>query len=465
MKKVAILVAMALVFAMVAPAIALAAGNISVSGKLSTEMKGIVTGGSGIGGKTLMQLNIGIGAENPQKVKAYLELAPSVAGNQVDRDGTMSLDKAFGINGLTMNKAYLQADGPFWADGPAIRTTIGDVTINQSDYVANLGDRRGISVEGIKAGPVGMDAFWVAPGERNIFSTSDSQTQTIVTPDVKNVPLAETYGGRINANIMGADLGANVVKVSDGFEYALNGKFAPIPMVTLDGVYARDLHEQTAYKVNAAVSPLENLTIRAGYRGAEKAFNPLYPTYQDSDGNGYVEQDERKADNLAAQDLMTGFNVGASTKVAGVNLSADYDNPNKATDVKADTELAGYKLNSEVKATDTKVTNVTAGVEKSVELFGMDVTGNYTAAIEKKDDYTKKVATSHEFKVSSKLNALPLTLDGRVKFFQDNVQPTEYEANARYGAPNGVNLGVKYLNDMDHTQGQISATAGMGVEF
>ncbi len=465
MKKVAILVAMALVFAMVAPAIALAAGNISVSGKLSTEMKGIVTGGSGISGKTLMQLNIGIGAENPQKVKAYLELAPSAKtgfSGWLDRDGNVSLtDLPNLFSGITLNKAYLQADGPFWANGPAIRTTIGDVAINQNDYVANLGNRKGISVEGITAGPVGMDAFWVAPGTRMIFSTD---TSTIVKPD-HEVLLGETYGGQIKANIMGADLGANVVKVQNGFEYALNGKFAPISMVTLDGVYARDLHEQSAYKVNAAVSPMENLTVRAGYRGADTTFSPLYATYKDSDGNGYIEQDEIKPENRVTQDQKTGFNVGASTKVAGVNLSADYDNPNKATDVKANTELAGYKLNSEVKATDTKVTDVMAGVEKQVELFGMDVTGNYTAAIAKMNGATNKEETSHEFKVTSALNVLPLTLDGRVKYFQENVQPTEYEANAKYEAPNGVTLGMKYLNDKDHTQGQVSATAGMSVAF
>lgn len=462
MKKVAILVAMALVFALVAPAIALAAGNISVSGKLSTEMNGTVTGKAVgapvVSGKTLMQLNIGIGAENPQKVKAYLELAPTTnPANLLDRDGNVSFDK-LGITGIELNKAYLQADGPFWANGPAIRTTIGDVTINQNDYVANLGNRKGISVEGIKAGPVGMDAFWVAPGDHSIFS---SDIATTLVPDA-TVSFGETYGGRINASIMGADLGADVVKVHDGFEYALNGKFAPIPMVTLDGVYACDLHEQSAYKVNAAVSPMENLTVRAGYRGADKTFSPIYATRADSDGNGYIEKDET---SLAAHDLMTGFNVGASTMVYGVNLSADYDNPNKATDVKADTELAGYKLNSEVKATDTKVTDVLAGVEKSVELFGMDVTGNYTAAIAKMNTVTNKEETSHEFKVSSKLNVLPLALDGRVKFFQENVQPTEYEANAKYEAPNGVTLGMKYLNDKDHTQGQISATAGMSVEF
>ncbi len=457
MKKVAILVAMALVFSLVAPAIALAAGNISVSGKLSTELKGIATGKPAgdpvISGQTLMKLNIGIGAENEQKVKAYLELAPSAKTDftgWLDRDGNVGFtDLPNLFSGIKLNKAYLQADGPYWADGPAIRTTIGDVTINQNDYVANLGGRKGISVEGIKAGPVGMDAFWVASGNRMIFPADDNVLTKV------SEPVEETYGGRINANIMGADLGASVVKVQKGAEYALNGKFSPIPMVTLDGVYARDAEQAHAYKVNAAVSLLENLTLRAGYRGADKTFNPVYALRKDSDDDGYIEQGET---DLAAHDRLTGFNVGASTQVYGVNLAADYDNPTKETDVKADTELAGYKLNGEIKATDTKVSEVSAGVEKSVELFGMDVTGNYTAAI-------SDTEISHEVKASSKLSVLPLTLDGRVKMFQKGSEQTQYEANATYEAPNGVTLGLKYLNDKDHTMGQVSATAGMSVEF
>ena len=157
---------------------------------------------------------------------------------------------------LTANVAgavevWMQTTGAFWNGGPEVTTTVGDQTINWNDWVARLGSTKAVAVEGIDLAVADADVFYAwhngenPMGVRSVLKLKASSW----------MPWLCTKAARINA-AFGA--GTN-----------LNG-------IDVDGTVALDADQHYAFKVNGSMSPMEDVTVTAGYRQMQDGFAPMY---------------------------------------------------------------------------------------------------------------------------------------------------------------------------------------------
>lgn len=473
MKKIAILLAAAMVFTLVAPAVA--APSLQLSGSLENKLTLNRDGFSGGG-----TFNLKLGLQAGDKTKAVVELAPwdvyAIAldennpnlGNRTEllfKDGVQAIP----LDKLSIRKAYVQTTGSFWTGGPEVTTTIGDMAINESQMVGDLGNRRGVKMEGIKLGPVSAEAFYAWPGGASRFLNWDADHEFgVVGTDASGNPVYGRYaipntdevgGARFDVAIKPIQVGVNVIKsnLDTNPEYTIEGKVMPNDKLTVDGSFGTDAAQNQAYKVHAMVTNvIPSVIIHAGYRGADEGFAPRYATRADVDGSGAVEKSDWDTGVLAAHDRRTGYSVGLETTQAGVHMRGDYDDPKKEIKLAADTEKAGFKVNGEVKLVEMAFDSAKVTVEKPVLLPGVDLTAKYTGEMDSAKNLT------HEIGGTMKVNVIPqlkdVTFNGKVELAGQNI--TDYEVGATYQAPNGIELGVSHSK----TDGT-SATAGLKVAF
>lgn len=501
MKKLSIALAVALAFAAVAPA--MAAPSLALGGSLETKFEAsqgtisnesflsLQAGVQGGDGKTQAVVILSPWSKpdsiyaqratgDPENPTAEFKIPSNAAAITDDRivvdptnpvgvsfqDGTM-----FSTDFKNMIRSmYLQSTGAFWNGGPEATTTIGSIAVNESPFVGDLGNRRGIKVEGLKVGPLGIEAFYTTPGGVARFLNHD---QDYKNPQVKVENVDEVAGVKLNANLLGADLGANIIRSDENVEMAFTGAMSPLENLAVNGYIVRDRAENQALSVGGSYGLMPNLTLSASYRTADEEIAPLYPTRKDADGSGAIEVDEWidsvNNQKYAAFDNRTGLKVGADATLAGVHVIGSYDmatteaDQNHTAAVAADTTLAGFKLNGSVEyLTEAKTTELTWGAEREFDLAGLKVKGAYAG---EKDDAD---VMSHEFMAATTLNMIPqlqgLTVDGRYKTYSDATHD-EIEANVNYQAPNGMTFGVNHVIDGDHTDGNTTFTTGMKVVF
>lgn len=470
MKKVALLVAAALVLTLAFPAVA--APSIQLSGSLETKFKARLDDPNQVPleNENLFSLKLGLSAG--EKTKIGLELAPwevkqdpssfteggdvGVPFKDVTGKDPVTNAPLFPWT-LSLRKAYLETQGSFWNGGPEVKTTIGDMTVNQGPIVGDLGNRKGVQIEGFKVGPVGVDAFYAWEGGLARVLNADDANKY---PQLKIANTDRVAGLRVNAAVDPVEVGFNVIRSESAEkpEYAVTAKAEPAEKLALEGFYAVDRTEAKAYKVNATGEVMPNVTLTAGYRVVDDAFLPLYASRADSDQSGAVEADEWTNDNLAAVRRGTGYNLGVETTQAGVHMKANYDDPQREIKLAADTQLSGIKLAAETTLRDQELSTASFSAEKGFTLPGADVTGKYQASI----DRSESEDITHELSAEAKINAIRqlqgLTLNGKVDVVRGEV--VDYETGAKYLAPNGIELGVSH-SKTDGTQ----ATAGLKVQF
>lgn len=494
MKKLIIVLVAALAFAVSVPAVA--APAVAITGSLETKFTSRL---SGTTNESFFGLQAGL--QGGDKTKAVVILAPwakpdSAYTTSINSNATAVVDPRLGqtptgttppgepFNGTLFGTSpqgfpnliksmYLQTTGAFWNGGPEVTTTIGSMTVQESPLMADLGNRRGIKVEGLKLGPLGVEAFYAPAGGNARTLNFDEDNQN---PQTRIANVDEVRGAKLTAKLGGIDLSANLIQ-SDGNtpEMAMTAAMMPAQNLALDGYVLRDRAEKQVSRVNGAYAVNPSLTLTASYRSADEAINPMYATRYDANGDGIITTDEwvDSVNNRKFQafDNRTGATVGADMKVAGIHVNGSYDMATTSADrdpvakVAADTTLAGFKLNGSVKYVGGDLNDAKLGVERDIQLASLKIRGSYTG---EKDVTTGTPVISHEVKAATMLDLIPqlkgVALDARYKTYDDGTA-TEIEANANYTAPNGITFGLHHLVDATHPNGDESLTTGMKVVF
>lgn len=380
MRKTAVVLVTALVLALAAP-MAFAA-PVDITGEVETrfEYKKDAAGEYHLGGKTGIKLSPRLSAGDKVRLGVELETQP----NDFDKDGdpTRDFEAAHGALSTTLKRVWLETKGAFWNGGPEVTTTIGDKKLNWNGWVAHMGDRRGITVEGIDLGVANADVFYV-------WQTGTEDGRPI--------------GVRVSSGIIeGVDLTAMAVRRAGKLDAAL-GAATELDGVKLDGTVALDSAQRYAFKVNAAMSPAESVTLKAGFRQMQAGFEPMYPERDEDTGHIVPFHPDSAAG---------GFNIGVETVQQGITLAAEYDQPTEKAVLSA---------------------------AKTFDVHGHAIEGKYTATFKPGEDM------KHEVKASTATDVIPylqgLGVNGKVIAQGGDV---EYEVGTTYEAPNGVSLGAKY---------------------
>lgn len=373
MKKAASVLTSALVLALAAPIVS--AAPVDVTGKVETqfEMKyenNQWTRGNEIEAKIAPVVNVG------DNVRFGLEFATE--GEQsIDAERTMSLGHT---------KTWLQVNGPFWNGGPEMTTTIGDQSIKWNSWVGHLGDARAVAVEGIDLAVADADVFYAWTEQGN------------------------PMGVRIGSEIDGIELDGMLVYQGGDMNAAV-GAATNFEGIDVDGTVAMDADRNYAFKVNAAMSPMENVTLKAGYRQMQDGFNPLHAERK-GDQDQYIAPFHKSS-------RANGFNVGVETMHAGFVLGAAYDQP---------TETA------------------TLSAARTFDFEGHAIKTEYEATL------TRGEAVQHEVSASTTTDLIPfvsgLGLNAKLTAEGTNIG---YEVGAEYNAPNGISLGADYSSEKGAT--------------
>lgn len=437
MRKLGILLSAALVLSMAAPAFA----ALELDGRLGTEVElKKVNGEWVVDGKSGIQLESGLVAEGGTSVKAVVELEPweiDYGFDEGDEDdptddeitGVIGAHPASGPLSLQVKKAWIETVGPYWHGGPDVKTRIGDVEIEWNDYVGHLGDKAGVTVEGMKIGPAEARAFYAWDGA------------------------TRPMGVQADASLGGLNLSGIAVRRGGENNFAFSAGTQLAPGLNLSGELALDGENRSLYRVEASADNLVGgIKVTAAYRGADDAFAPVYTVDPEDEDGDPVGRNDRENVNY---DLLDGFSVTAETTHAGVHMSASYDEPHQELTLAADTELHGFELGAETVLVEKKVEETNLSVKRGFTLGALDVTGKYKAKIVPGND------VEHKFSAETTTDVIPqlrgLELSGEVKLVGDEIS---WNAGADYKAPNGLQLGAVY----DSEDGP-SLSAGVTVEF
>ncbi len=399
MKKLATAVSLGLVLSLAAPAFA----AVEFGGKFENQFElHEVADKWQIDGETGIDVETKVTGENGNTIKGVVELGFESGYNDKDEvDGTHLFDNLLDgitLQNLAVEKAWVESQGAYWHGGPDVTTKIGDVGPEWDPVVAHMEDMRGVTVEGLETGPAMAKAFYIWDGADRPF------------------------GLAVNGTVEGVDMSGMIVRKGTENNYVFGAGTSLIPGVNVAGKVALDGANRRLYNVEATSANLvEGVTFRAGYRGADDAFAPMYTiTPEDKDGNVVARDD---VDNIH-YDLLDGFTVGVETVQSGINLRADYDDPHELVKLAASTDMHGVNL-------------------------------GYEAKLQRGAD------AEHTVKAKTVVNAIQqlqgLGVSAEVKLVGDDMT---WNTEAEYNAPNGLELGAKY----DSVAGP-SASAGVTVRF
>ncbi|HHY45921.1 MAG TPA: hypothetical protein GX506_01300 [Firmicutes bacterium] len=483
MRKLTVALIALLVCAMALPVVA--APKVEVTGSLKTEIK-LSPKDPKVEGESDLRLNLGMGIGAGDAIKAVVEFAPikwapfdrtGVLPDPMPEDdkvepgklGSLTPVTITGPNGLTIDKAYLESTGAYWPGGPQVVTRLGDLAIDYSPYIAfkdeTDGKIEGASMSGLPVGPMTLSAFYGWDGQ----TWKDQQETRIVR------------GASASALIQGIDLAGSVVKAGDDLYYVGQAGFSPMPNLSVSGLYAADEpNSAAARKVEATITNipiLSGMTVKAGYRDFDWAFDPVYRDRSKDDDD----EPDNVVDNNKGE---RGFDAEVSTTVQGINLRGFIDQHEQRKDgnavvgtrriigVGADTEVEGFKLSGEYKLTtstvpqeDPEVTTVNASAERTFPVGALAVNAKYGLKFETNKPTTHDVQASTVLPVPV-LNAVEL--NGKARLEGDDLT---YVAGAGYTAPNGIKFAVNYSNGYEDRDAEItypdglSASAGLTVEF
>ena len=197
-------------------------------------------------------------------------------------------DKNGGI--LSVDKMWLETNGPLFPGTSSLVTRIGGLGIAYSPYTAIVGEN-GISVDQINLGPASLGAFYAWDG-----------------------PTSTVQGARLSLSPVDAlKIQGSMVK-ADQMYYDVQAQIIPADFMRLTGVYAtEETDKEHALKVDAAVQVLRDLQIRAGYRDITANFSPKYgdPNYKDPKVPYYVPGQK-------------GLLAGATFKQPGLTVEGTY---------------------------------------------------------------------------------------------------------------------------------------------
>lgn len=426
MKRISVLLAAALVLSLAVPTFA----GIDLSGKVETrfELGKNAENQWEVTGKTGVDINTGFSAGGGQQVKAVVQLN-GWRLNSFDSEGKPAGDFAgsYPANApaypLSINRVWLETEGPFWHGGPSVLTRVGDVDIKWNELVGYLGAKRGVTVEGIEVGPIAARGFFAWDGASN------------------------PMGLQASANIRGLELGGMVMyRRGEGTELAANAAAEVVDGIAVGAEAALDMDRNYLYRIGATIDTIPGVTLTAGYRGYH-GFDAAYDRYTDD-----VNDDDYENN---AYDKHTGFSVGLETVQSGIALAADYDHPTDTANVKAETTIQGTDVWASAKLVNRELAETKFGAQRAFNVAGIDITGKYEGKL-------AGGAAQHVLSAGTMLDMIPelrgLGLNAEVQL--NNTSLDHWAVGAEYAAPNGVNLGAKY-----HSVDGPTFTAGLKASF
>jgi hypothetical protein len=446
MKKLAVILAAAMIATVALP---VAAANVDIGGKLDSKIM-YDFGTNAPSAETNLKLNLNVGPIGNQTITGVIEFNPWLFA---DKDGNgmaaKPVEEDDPIPGA-IRKAYLEAVGPYWTDGPAVTSRLGDLELAYSPFILATDAVNGMSISGIAYGPVEIGAFYgLDKGIR-------------------------ARGARVAAELGIADIAIDASVVKRGHEeneeldYAAYAIAKPIPGLAIDATYAAQTStDSSAIRANAAaVVPYLPIDVvaTAGYRRTGEAFNPTYRWTEEGnsvDGEGGI-----AAITAGLATSYGGFNVALDGEILGDDNDGKLDDERSigatvGTTISWFDLSAGHKLTQEIGGEEPKVHNTTTlgvAMKEREVMPNILMSASYNASM---PDFSL-TNTRHIAKAA--VGADVSVLKGiKVSGMYDS-DPAESKPGRalgiEYGAPCGVNLGYSYddLNtNMIH--------AGMEVEF
>ncbi len=471
MRTLAWLLAGAAVAALAAPALA---AEFQLSGSIESSMvwrqrdwtdeQGATTDKRGVSAATTLKLNGTLGTAN-NGVRAVLELAPMEATKAFDPS------ERFSFESLGISKAYIEANGQLWQGGQPVTARIGTLEMNLSPYIATFA-REGLSVAGLRYGPVeaaafvGRDArryevngfeYWSAPftvsGARLRADLSRLATQAAASQGVLWPVSAE-------ASLTG-------LSVDGRYAVELGAMASPYPGVVVGGAAAVDAtgdvpggprpslgEAPRMMRLEGAARLTPELSVAAGYRQVDAAFNPLYQEMvTDDEGN--------RIDWLANNRGEKGVTLGVRTVQQGVTVQAmvdsyerwldDSGNPvgpegvtrHRDGELAASTTLRGVELSGlsrfdlmgGIRRTETQLS-----AAYPVAMPGLSVKPKYELTV----DAAGGVA--HTLSAEARTDRVPYFpgLEARGHVARSADGQWSYGAGLSYRAPNGLAVGISH---------------------
>lgn len=490
MKKLTIALAVFLALALAAPAAA--STNVKVGGSLETKLR--LAPGQDLSASSDLKLNLGMDMGTGGKIRAFVGFSPisyspffsgipNAPGASPQPLGGQTATSLNLPEVLTIKKAYLEAEGPYWLGGPELVTTLGDLTLDYSPYIMSKG------------------AWEEGTGTQDINPANPSGPVVIGSPvDIEGAGLARvaigpaTFAGfygwnpttnrargtMATATLPGVNLSGAIVRAGIDNEVAYAGSitFSPTERIDISGLYAMDVPRRAAVqKVDAIIKglPVEvlpGLTLKLGYRNFDRNFNPIY---RDRSWNTTANKPANVVDQNKGQ---RGVNAEVSSTLRGVDVKAAVDQyerrdiggfiegTKRTIDLGAGTAVEGFKLKGGAQLVSTNLPEVTDpedrnvvtytfGAEKDFQVENLAIKARYNLTVPSNDVIT------HEIEGSTVLDPLPSIKGVKVSGkYTLRGSSGDLTASAVYGAPNGMNLGLHYST----AEGPY-ATAGMKLEF
>ncbi len=440
MKKLAVILAAAMIATVALP---VAAANVSVGGKLDSKMM-YDFGADTPSAETNLKLNLNVGPIGSQTITGVIEFNPwLIAEKNGYGMAPKPVENGDPVPGA-IRRAYLEAVGPYWTDGPAVTSRLGDLELAYSPFILSTEALNGMSVSGIAYGPV----------EAGVFHGFDKGIRA--------------RGARVAAGVANVAVDASAVKVGDDeLDYAAYAIATPIPGLALDATYAAQTNTKAAaIRANAAAKvpylPL-NVIATAGYRRTDLAFNPTYRWMEE--GNPVDGEQGKAAVTAGLATSYAGFDVALNGEILGDDDDGKLDD-GRSIGATVGTAISGFDLTAGHKVTQTmgekiethNTTTLGIAMKEREVLPNMLISASYNAAM---PDFSL-AETRHIAKAS--VDADVSVLKGiKVSALYDTKPATGKpgrELGIEYGAPCGVKLGYS-CNDLNTNM----VYAGMEVEF
>ena len=387
---------------------------------------------NGLQSQNNVELQMGLTAGGGDKVKAVVQIQPWKLNGTDVFGSTEDLTKNLS---LAVSKMYIEANGPFWNGGPDMVTRLGDLDISYNPWVAEM-SREGISISDLNLAGYDLGAFylWDATGQAQGLK-------------------AQGYIGPVDSAV-------TVVNSDDETAVGLDAVVSPLKNLALKAALSANFEDDTnemqkAIKLDGAMQVTDKTLVNAGFRTVDADFDPVYRSHaKDQWGNPINPVDLYKG--------QTGFNVGVQTEVKDVNLAASYDQPTALGKIGANTDIGGFRLAAGTELNVNGVTEIslrktTASVEKDFAGEKTAITGRYEVAVEPAKAVKSKVSANAK---TNLIESLPnLGLGASVEFDNFGENPVA-EVKADYTAPNGLTIKGGY-----NTAKGAVAEAGVRVNF
>lgn len=365
------------------------------------------------------------GGSGGSGVKAFLGLSPSSWGAGTNDNGwidwTSALTGTSDSLKVGFNSARLEATGAWWKGGPELTTILGTREASWNIYTAHKVGRNGIEISGLTLGPVNVKGYYGWPSTTN-------RTAAVVHANAKiDVLTLDAYL---------TNWGAPADSDSRVNDFTVVASATPVSGVTLNGVFSHDGEAKaSAYKATAKLTTIPNLTLDGLVQFTEPKYGPEYSN--PDGGKNYKEKEQI-------------MQVSATTTQSGVTLNGTYrlDKEYEKADWSkttlkgsAETTIEGYKVKASlesVKATDDAKAKNTTTIELGKTIA--NVTVNYTGKIVT-DEKMENTVTANT-KIDTPF-ADGVALNG---IFKEKAGDMRYGADAQWTAPNGITVNVGYAN-------------------